>query len=402
MSEKKITLKDLAISQPNYPKLSESILFYVDLANKIFENIEKTEFGSKMPEGLRKKISLTLADYMQDIVADAGLWRSFVTANRQLYGFTLPFYPISDSYIDFELNEEDVRFLVWYVVAMLWEDERFVSPNDDRLLTLVSHAFHVMEENYEEAPVSEHFQMAQGLEFKDPGDREKIYSLGNWLFLHSYLLTPAFAYSLQEIADEIGMNDPDFNAKLNKRLEEAMINETCGPLALFTPEWVYLMLEGKLHEANENEASQPHKYYEAFTRFTQGRDIMYFDSYEKLNRFFIEALGWSSDEEHLSHVKGQHDYTLMVDKTKGMLMAVNVARCIASKNNPLYDKEFADKNAFSLLVVRGLCPGDLLRRIFKENWLPDAHFPGNEDYEFVNKYADFIARTFLQIYYRGD
>lgn len=402
IDDMEITFKDFIITQPTFPKVSETDPYFVDVANRLLRNIENTSLFKEMPGALAKKIALTLTDYLQDIVADAGVWRSFIVANRELYGFTLPFYEVSDSYIDFELNKEDVRFLVWYVIAMLWEEKRLLFPLDMDLLELADKCHEILDICYEDAPVPDHFNISRGLEFKEPEDRPQIYSLGNWLFLHSYLMTPAFALSMREMASEIGPEDPDFGAKLNKRLEEAMMNDTTGPLALFTPEWVYLILEGKLPPQPKTPADLPHKFYSAFVNYTGGKEIMYFDSYEKLNNFFIDALGWEKNEEHLSHVKGQHDYVLMVFREKGMLMAVNIARCIKDPDNPLYEEGYARQNAFSLLTDRGRCPGDLLKVIMTNNWLPDAHFPGSTDYDFVRRYGDFIARSFLQIYYRGD
>lgn len=397
-----ITISDLNQSQPAPITDPEHLLFYVSLANKLADAIPSTELGSSMPEGLVKRLALTLTDYMQDVVADAGVWRSFIVANKELFGYKIPFFEIDESYIDYELNLPDVQFLVWYVIAMLWENYKFINPLDSRIQQLSKTLFVILESQYEDAPVCEEFNIARGLEFSDTEDHKKIYALGNWLFLHSYLLTPAFADTMHEFASEINPEDTDFATKLNKRLDESMMNETTGPLALFIPEWVYLMLEGRLPKQTENFNPEPHKYYKSFTEFTGGRDIMFFDSYESLNQFFIEALGWEEGQEHLSQVKGQHDYVLMVERDKGMLMAMNVARCIACHENQLYDQNFAEKNAFSLLIMRGLCPGDLLRRIFREGWLPDAHWPDSDDHEFTAKYADFIARCYLQSYYRGD
>lgn len=397
-----ISYKEFSITQPGFPQVSETDVFYLELANELENKIQDIVFFKEIPEALAKRISLTLADYLQDIISDAGLWRSFITANRQLYNFTVPFYDTDDSYIDFELNNQDVRFLVWYVVVMLWDDGRFISPFNAKLLELADICYKVLETKYEDAPVPEQFNISRGLEFKDPEDRGKIYSLGNWLFLHSYLLTPAFAMSMRELASDIDSKDPDFGATLNNRLEEAMMNNPTGPLALFTPEWVYLMIEGKLPVNEEINDSEPHKYYQAFTKFTEGKEIMFFDSYDELNNFFIRALGWESNEEHLPQVKGQRDYILMVNHNKGMLLAVNIARCVKSPDNILYDQEYAKNNAFTLLTERGVCPGDLLKYIIKNNWLPDAHFPEDDNCDIVIRNADFIARSYLQLYYRGD
>lgn len=129
---------------------------------------------------------------------------------------------------------------------------------------------------------------------------------------------------------------------------------------------------------------------------------MYFGSYEEMNAFFVSALGWADNEEHLPQMKNCRDFILMVNREKGMLVAHDIARCIAAPDNPLYDRDYARTHAIELLTERGCCPGDLLSYVCSNGWLPDAVFPGSDDTELVASNWDFIARCYLQQYYRGD
>ena len=404
----KILPKEFLIRQPSYPKVTETDPFYLAVANRLLDGAADCSFAGILPEALLKRVCLSLADYFQDIVADGGLWRSFIDANMQLYGWKVPFHPCSDDYVDYELNREDVRFLVWYVAAMLSEDLRHIYPLNADLLDFADRCYAVLDSEYEGSPEPEGWHIARGLEFCDAQDHKDIYDLGNWLFLHSYLLTPAFAMTLHDIVGSVDAEDPDVSKIVNERLEEAMLENTTGPLALFTPEWVYLMLEGKLQPSVEsNEEKTIHPYYKKFTDFTGGDTIRFFRTYDEMNRFFVEALGWVDGEEHLSQAKGADNYVLMVTPYKGMLMARDICKCVKAPGNPMYDEAYARKHAFGLLTDRGLCPGDLLRRVLDEQWLPDAQFPDARTAEadnmaVVHKYGDFIARCFLQIYYRGD
>lgn len=403
----KVSVKEFLLRQPNFPDPVETDPFYHGLAEKLLNVIEYDAFGKKLNVSVSIRLALTLADYMQDIVADAGLWRSFVDANRLLYGWSVPFHELPENYVDYELNREDVRFLVWYVIAMLDNEFYLIYPHDKLLISLADSLFALLESEYDEAPVNENLHIARGLEFNDPNDHKAIYALGSWLFYNSYLLTPAFALTLQEIKNSVSLDDKDYSKIINERLEEAMLENTTGPLALFISEWVYLMLEHKLPVLPKEEEKQIHKYYEAFTNYTGGETIRYFEDYDSMNKFFIDALGWEKGKEHLAQAKGAHDYVLMVTPYKGMLMARDVARCIKDPANILYDAEYASSHAFNLLVVRGLCPGDLLKTILKNGWLPDAVFPHAgvnlvENQDLVKRNADFIARCYLQIYYRGD
>lgn len=403
----KISPKEFLIRQPSYPEVMPTDPYYVDLANKILSAIDGSDFARSIHGSLNKRVALACVDYMQDIVADAGIWRSFVDANRQLYGWSVPFHPTPESYVDYELNREDVRFLVWYVVAMLSEEHRSVYPHMRALIEYADICFEVLDSAYEEAPEPEGWHIARGLEFTDAEDHKAIYKLGDWLFLHSYLLTPAYALTLGEIMASVDRKDPDAAKLINERLEQGMMEDTTGPLALHTPEWVYLILERKLMKEQRQPEKANHPYYDKFTAFTGGETIRFFATYDEMNAFFIDALGWAAGEEHLSQAKGADDYVLMVTPDKGMLMARDVARCISAPQNPLYDRKYAALHAFDLISDRGLCPGDLLRRIFDEDWLPDAKFPvadapEGENRALVHENRDFLARCFLQIYYRGD
>lgn len=396
-----ITLKEFLLRQPSFPEQTETDAFYLDVANQLLSAFGSLRFAHDMPEGLQSRMALSLTDYLQDVVSDAGLWRSFVDANRILYGYSVPFHPIPEEYVDYELNREDVRFLVWYVTAMLWEEKRHIYPHDAALLEFADTCFEVLDRVYDEAPVPEAFNISMGLEFGDPADHKAIYQLGNWLFLHSYLLTPAYSVSLRDIMMSVDPKDADAMSTINTRLDEAMMNDTTGPLALFTPEWVYLMIERKLPKPpKQTEQPKIHPYYQKFVDYTGGETIKFFKTYEEMNQFFIDALGWEKGDEHLAQAKGADDYILMVSEHKGMLMARDVAKCIAAPQNPMYDKEYASQHAFSLYAERGVCPGDLLRRCMSEGWLPDAAFPGTTDTKLVADNADFLARCYLQIYYR--
>ena len=161
-------------------------------------------------------------------------------------------------------------------------------------------------------------------------------------------------------------------------------------------------MEGGHVKPQENHSDKIHPYYEKFCAGSAGKEIMFFDRYEKMNDFFIDTLGWEKGKEHLDQVKGADDYILMVNREKGMLMACNIARCVNTPDNPYYDPDYAKEHAITLLTDRGRCPGDLLQMIFRQGWLTDALFAGSSDPSEVSKHQDLIARCFLQLYYRGD
>lgn len=398
-----ITEKEFLIRQPQFPNSSETDPYYLEVARTLVSDMRKTDPESRFSDGLLMQVALNITGYFQDIISDAGIWRSFITACRELYGFTVPFYPVSEDYVDYELNLEDIKFLVWYSIAMLSESNRLIFPLDSSLTAISEKAYAYLESIYDDAPTPEGFNIAFNLEFNDPEDSPAIYKLGNWLFTHCYLITPAFAADFSDLLDMPEAQGKDGHLFVNKQLEEAILERPTGPLAMFIPEWVYLILKGKMPKEKDDTGKEPHPYYDAFLKATGGKEYAFFATYEEMNRFFIEGLGWEAGKRHLNMAEHDHDFVLLVNKNRGMLMARNVAKCFKTEGNPLYNEDFAKENAIKCLTQRGYCPADLVKYAFRHGWLPDAAFPSdtrNLSSECVQNAWDFIARCYLQGYYR--
>lgn len=399
-----ISKEQFLLRQPAMPEETSTDKFYFNLCNRLVEIAKEKGLFPSYPEKVMERAALSLIGFYQDVISDAGVWRSFIKECRRLYGYTVPFYSKEgEEYIDYEMNKIDVQFMVWYSLSMNYETRRVCYPLNEEILKGAEVWYDELEKVYEEAPIPEKYRFSAELEIHSEEDRPEIMRLANWLFFHCYLMTPAFALTLGEISSEYDIQNEDGLLELQKRLDMSIWQDPTGPLALYTGEWLYLIVEGKTApEPPQNEQTGEHKYYTAFTGFTGGKTMQFFATYEEMNRFFIDALGWAEGEQHLEQVKNDRDFVLMVDPQKGMLLARNIAKCIASPDNPLYDKEYARDHAIELLTVRGCCPGDLLRYICEKGWLPDAVFPETTDFDLVKKNWDFISRCYLQQYYRGD
>lgn len=396
-----ISMQQFLLRQPAAPEETSTDRYYFDLANRLAREAVARKIFRSYPEKVVERAAMALVGYYQDVICDSGVWRSFITECRRLYGRTVPFYEEGDDYTDFELNRADVRFMVWYSLSMNFEGRRVCNPYDTEIVSGADAWWEILERVYDEAPLPVDYRIAHELEMHAREDSESIYKLGNWLFMHCYLMTPAYALTLSEIASGIDLGKEEGISELQARMEQSMSEDPTGPLALYLREWLYLIVEGKLPRHRQNEVPE-HKYYTAFTRATGGKTVMYFGSYEEMNAFFVSALGWADNEEHLPQMKNCRDFILMVNREKGMLVAHDIARCIAAPDNPLYDRDYARTHAIELLTERGCCPGDLLSYVCSNGWLPDAVFPGSDDTELVASNWDFIARCYLQQYYRGD
>ena len=397
-----ISMEQFLLRQPAAPEVTETDPYYLALANRLVDIAKDKGLFPGYPEKVVERCAMAVTGYYQDVICDAGIWRSFITECRNLYGHDMPFYESGEDYMDYELNRSDVRFMVWYSLAMNFEERRKLYPYDTEVVRGADEWWRELDRVYDESPMPVDYRLTHELEIHAEEDSDAIYRLSNWLFMHCYLMTPAYAMTLSEIVSQFDLSKDENLGGFQQRMEQSMAEDPTGPLALFLSEWLYLIIEGKLRQPKTTAPKEEHKYYKAFTAATGGEIIRFFPDYESLNRFFIEALGWAKGQEHLAHMKGEEDFILMVNPEKGMLLAKNIAKCIKAPGNMMYNEEYARRHAIDLLTERGCCPADLLKYVCENGWLPDAMFPGSDDRKVVADNWDFIARCYLQQYYRGD
>lgn len=407
----KIEKRLFQLKQPNFPEEKSTDGFYFALANRLVEAADKSGIVKNWPAPLCGRVALCVIGYYQDVIADGGIWRGFVNEMRRLYGHTLPFYDIdSESYVDYELNPEDVRFLVWYAVAMQDDTRRFLNPLDPVVGRLASLWFDILEEAYEEAPEPEDYRMTHEMEMHALEDQETLMHLSQWVSSQCWLITPADSMTMQEIVSTADTKTDKGIKELQDKIHEALTSQPIGPLALYLREWMYLFVEDRMppapksrgDEEKGDEEKKEYPGYAPFLKATGGLPVKTFASYDELNTFLIDVLGWTPGERHLSQLEFDDDFVLMVEPEKGLLVAKNIARNLAIPGNSLYDPGYASRHAFELLTRRGVCPCDLLRYVCANGWLPDARFPGSDDTSLVASNWDFIARCYLELYYRGD
>lgn len=389
------------LGQPCCPEETSTDRYYFELTTRLIKAAQDDSRTVTLHEALVERAALCLIGYYQDMIADAGLWHGFTDECRKLYATPVPFFEVSDDYIDYELNREDVGFIVWYALAM-YSDDRCIYPFRDDIVALADLWFGILEEEYDKSPVPVGYHLAHELDVYAEEDQEMILKLGSWLFLHSWLLRPAFALTANELISEMVASGKG-NEEIAEALQEAVKHQPTGPLALYLREWVHLTINHRLPSRRERkEEKETHPSFVKLTEATGGEPVKFIEGYSDFNRFLIDGLGWKEGEEHLSQLKDCRDFALMVNPSKGLLVAPNVCRCIKSPLNPYYDHDYAAEHAIELLTERGTCPHDLLAYVCENNWLPDAVFPGSYDHELVGRFHDFIARCYLQLYYRGD
>lgn len=372
-----------------YTSIQPSDSYFVNLSNELYRACTLA-----LPDSFRKKLSMYIAAYLEDQISGLGLWQSFTTEHKRLYGKYLPFYAVSSDYIADEINEEDIRFIIWNTwqkVSSLHE-HAYINPNNPSIKKQAEIFYAILEKAYEEAPENETLSEY----FSHPGSKMEADRKLTWLFGHTYLTEPSMLPYIEQIAPNDRFIIP------------------IGPLALFLHEWISLLSTPEAwkditglfipaSEVPEEVRNKNKEIYHNFVHGTDGKKIVYLNGYGELRRFLVEVLKWQDDDNHtLPQMKAHRNFILMTEPEKGVLLAKDICEYIADKENPLYNQELAQRNAFRLLTEETLCPPDLLTYCIQNNFIPDAQLPEGQEKELVQQNADFIARHSLLYYYRGD
>ncbi len=392
--------------QPNHPVESSTDKFYLEIATEIEKSWRDSGLLEVHPI-VAMLTSIHLTGYFQDVVYDAGLWRTFTECCRKAYGRDVPFANTDNpKYIHAELNREDVRFVLWYLIAFTSPDHHLISPDNEELEKLSLLIFNILDKHYNEAPNPDNYEYFFKIDLEENPPAEQIYDFTQWLFWRSWLLSPVFMYYNNEVALRLEKLEKEHTPESRKEAEqlrtETMTSLVTGPLAINIGEWVRMLLT---HDTTwqfpkpENADAPEHKYYAGFMRVSGGEQLMFLPTYEELNNFVIDALGWEKGINHLEGLKEANNFVLKIDRVKGLLIAPYISPCIAAQNNPTYNREFASAHAIELLTIKGACPPDLRKYLLDNDMLPDAVFPGSDNHQLVMDNADFISRCYLQEYY---
>ena len=87
-----ISKEQFLIRQPAYPQLTLTDPYYYEIANRLAIKIREDKLLEGWPEGVTDRVALGLTGYLQDILTDSGLWRSFIERCHVLYGRWVRWY----------------------------------------------------------------------------------------------------------------------------------------------------------------------------------------------------------------------------------------------------------------------------------------------------------------------
>ncbi len=214
---------------------------YLKVANDLLRIIRLSDWSKNMEEDDRCGLALDLTLYFEDVVSEIGLWKSFITKHKKLYNKYLPFYHIDEEnyYID-EVNEEDIRFLIWSH-GMETEFGIFLNPENSALLELTENVYAYLDEQFENIPIN---TTLKNLLFNEKKlcDFYYVKNILFWLIKRSYLvssyITDAF---LEECSDCYAQSIEERDKAEYMAVSLVAINDKVGPLAIKATEWFAMM-----------------------------------------------------------------------------------------------------------------------------------------------------------------
>lgn len=181
-----------------------------------------------------------IALYFEDVVANAGIWRSFVTRMKELTGRSLPFYDVDeDTYFPDEPHKEDIQLLIW-LTHVDWNSNELPDPHDEFFDKLAQVAIDLLDEMFDTIGINE--QLVDVI--TDPANYTecvKRVELHRWIYLSCYLTGGVRSrLSIKETAEEmVALSDSpiyDIAAAI------CSFRNACGPLALQPKEWLAMLL----------------------------------------------------------------------------------------------------------------------------------------------------------------
>ncbi len=241
MKKERIFQNDWLMFHP-YRKQSSADVYYVQLANKIFEVFQTTKLGLDLPIEDIKDIACATTAYFEDVISGIGLFKTFTRKHRELSGSPLPFYTINeDEYFEDEINEADIRFLLWHYLQQTQgkKNHSVMNPDNPSIHLVALKILLIFEKEYETAPENEQFK-----KYFTPECRYNEYfalrQAMQWLQWNSYLFYHQ-DLELSEILNEIKKSDvtnDNADAEIYNVRDSFVHNQPSPLLAMYPNEWL--------------------------------------------------------------------------------------------------------------------------------------------------------------------
>jgi len=127
--KKVIFPKDWIQLQP-YEVADMTDQYYTNIANQIYEIIMATGYDKHFDtKDEVKHLALCIAAYFEDVISQTKIWETFAEECKRRYGRYIPFYTDENTeYYPDEINEADIKFLLWHHAQYRIMDTQVQNP----------------------------------------------------------------------------------------------------------------------------------------------------------------------------------------------------------------------------------------------------------------------------------
>lgn len=226
---------------------------YARFATDLADLLEKQNIEGFEGKNARE-LAIVLTMYYEDVISDFGVWHSFTTKMKELYGRFLPFYEVDEKeYFRDEPNNADVRFLIWLFISRV-EPNSIVSPDTLAVEYASEVVGQMMDRRFEEMPVNQQLkEYLAKAPFADSFVQQR--DLMKWFFFTNYLTCNERAMDIamrQGLAFSRNMHCPtDMALRISECV--AVYETRLQPLALRPQDWLGMVLDynGRAEDAKK-------------------------------------------------------------------------------------------------------------------------------------------------------
>lgn len=196
-------------SRQPYSQQTDIDQYYIEIANRVLEVLDSKESDFSflgIDRERREDMALALAQWFQDVVAQGGIWTTFIHECKKRYGSYLPFYQIDEEdYYEDEVNLVDVRFLTWHYIQYMHYADTVINPENIVINEIAQEIYEIFDSEFENAPINDDWHDAlHPKAFDDPllySFREYLYKIINCDYLYLNVFESIADYTKETVRD---------------------------------------------------------------------------------------------------------------------------------------------------------------------------------------------------------
>ena len=183
---KKIFMQEWMGTRP-YRTADAADTYYVGIANKVADILKSDISDHLVSDHHRRYIGIFISNWFEDIISGTGAWKAFNQECLHGYGCRVPLFDAGEAYYEGEVNDSDVRFLVWHYLQVLCLGEKLISPVDASIMEAARKISDLLSAAYETAPENDSLREAFFGVAYGPEDFSRYMDFLRWYHFRGYM-----------------------------------------------------------------------------------------------------------------------------------------------------------------------------------------------------------------------